>query len=287
MTNAHTQSLATLSELYARKMGKVSDKWASYLRLYEQEFLFARRNVRSLLEIGVQNGGSLEIWAEYFPSVEKVLGCDINPRCAALQFSDPRIRLTVGDATSPTTVAEVLRDVGSLDVVIEDGSHIPRDVIAAFQLYWPKIRPGGVFIAEDLSCDYFPGHEGSITRKDTANCFFAQLVHLINHEHWAGVVPIESLFAHFKFNIPFTPAEWVGTIASISFHNSVVIVRKAVSVNDTLLGDRVVAGDVATVDDAVLSVRATGQSSLLGLHERPHGAPAGVAGKASFANLFR
>lgn len=287
MIDTHSHPLPTLAEMYACRKGKVSDKWASYLTLYEREFSFSRRNVRNLLEIGVQNGGSLEIWAEYFPSVEKVLGCDINPRCAALQFSDSRIRLIVGDATSPATVTEVLRDVGSLDVVIEDGSHIPRDVIAAFQLFWPKIRPGGVFIAEDLSCDYFPGHEGSITRKDTTNCFFAQLAHLINHEHWVGVVPIESLFAHFKFKIPFAPREWVGTIASISFHNSVVIVRKAVSVDDTLLGDRIVAGDVATVDDAVLSVRGSGQSSLLGLHERPHGASAGVAGKASFANLFR
>ena len=37
----------------------------------------------NLLEIGVRNGGSLELWAEYFNKAVNIVGCDIDEACAA------------------------------------------------------------------------------------------------------------------------------------------------------------------------------------------------------------
>jgi hypothetical protein len=53
-----------------------------------------------LLEIGVQNGGPLEIWAKYFLKAEKIVGCDIDQNCGRLQFADPRIKIVIGDVNS-------------------------------------------------------------------------------------------------------------------------------------------------------------------------------------------
>lgn len=57
----------TLKQLYALHTGKVSDKWSSYLDAYENILSKYRHKPINLLEVGVQNGGSLEIWAKYFP----------------------------------------------------------------------------------------------------------------------------------------------------------------------------------------------------------------------------
>jgi hypothetical protein len=68
----------SIETLHRNKIGKVSDKWDSYLGYYDA-LLGPRRHLPvSILEIGVQNGGSLETWAEYFKSGERFVGCDIN-----------------------------------------------------------------------------------------------------------------------------------------------------------------------------------------------------------------
>ena len=51
--------------------GKISDKWNLYLDIYERIFCSLRNKPISLLEIGIQNGGSLEIWASYFSLAKK------------------------------------------------------------------------------------------------------------------------------------------------------------------------------------------------------------------------
>ena len=73
----------SLRDLYSTHSGKVSDKWSTYLDEYERIFSEYRDKPVRLLEIGVQNGGSLEIWRQYFPNAELILGCVIYTRPAA------------------------------------------------------------------------------------------------------------------------------------------------------------------------------------------------------------
>ncbi len=51
--------------------GKVSDKWELYVNEYDRIFSPYRDRPLNLLEIGIQNGGSLEIWPTYFPYAQK------------------------------------------------------------------------------------------------------------------------------------------------------------------------------------------------------------------------
>ncbi len=279
--DVQVQSLQTL---YAQHQGKVSDKWSSYLTLYDSVLSPVRQSVRSLLEIGVQNGGSLELWAQYFADAQHIVGCDIDAKCANLKFEDTRIHVVVDDATLSATRDRVARVSATFDVVIEDGSHIPREVISAFLRYWPMVKPGGIFIAEDLHCDYFPGHEGGIARRKLANRFFAELVHIINLEHWEGVQSIPALLREYAAGELVEQAQLADSIASISFHNSVAVIRKAQTPSHVTLGRRVVVGTKAMVDDAVLRAQDTGVSSLLGLHEANRQAP--ISTTASFSGLF-
>src|SRR4051794_13318262 len=84
-----------LADLYAAHHGKVSDKWSLYLATYQRRFApYQSKSVR-FLEIGVQNGGSLAIWAQYFKSAIAIIGCDINAACGELCYDDPRISVVV------------------------------------------------------------------------------------------------------------------------------------------------------------------------------------------------
>jgi len=70
----------TLKQLFLEHQGKVSDKWSLYLDEWDRFFKPYRDQSINLLEIGIQNGGSLEIWSRYFPKAGKLVGCDIDKK---------------------------------------------------------------------------------------------------------------------------------------------------------------------------------------------------------------
>jgi SAM-dependent methyltransferase len=128
---------------------KVTDH--SYGPVYDALLAPDRLRVCTLLEIGVLEGASLRAWADAFPSAI-VFGIDIN--LPPDRVVGERCRVTQADAADPLSVARALSMLGigplSLDVVIDDASHKFRDQIAAFLLLWDYIRPGGIYVIEDI-----------------------------------------------------------------------------------------------------------------------------------------
>ena len=142
-----------------------------------------------LLEIGIQNGGSLALWAKYFPNAKHIVGCDVDPACKALAYDDARIRIVSADANSPEALNQIDSISDAFDIVIDDGSHVPRDVIASFLNYFPRLSPGGLYVAEDLHCDYLASHDGGILEPYTATNFFVCLVKLMSRTYWRDQLP--------------------------------------------------------------------------------------------------
>lgn len=230
-----------LRQLYAEHSGKVSDKWSLYLEEYDRWFAeFADRPI-SMLEIGVQNGGSLDVWSRYFSNAEAIIGCDINEDCAKLSYSDPRITLIVGDACAPAIRNRILARSSHFDIVIDDGSHLSSDIVRAFCLYFPAIRDGGMFVAEDLHCSYWDHFEGGLYDPNSSIGFFKLLADVVNHEHWG--VPksrkdiLRKIFEKYGCELP---EETLSLVRSIEFVNSMCVVRK--SHGRATLGRRVIAG---------------------------------------------
>jgi glycosyltransferase involved in cell wall biosynthesis len=234
--------MKTLLDFYKSHTGKVSDKWSLYLREYDRLFAPYRDQAISMLEIGVQNGGSLEIWSLYFPNAQKFVGCDINPDCAKLTYADPRIAVIVGDATTPETQVQVLAQSASFDLIIEDGSHTSSDIVKAFARYFPALKSGGLFVAEDLHCSYWQDYEGGIFHPYSSITFFKHLADVVNHEHWGVERNRTDLIAGFKqlLGVDFEE-EMLSQISSIEFINSICIVRKR-SADENSLAERVITG---------------------------------------------
>jgi GT2 family glycosyltransferase len=237
----------TLVTLYAEHVGKVSDKWSIYFNEYDRILGAYRNKPVCLLEIGIQNGGSLEIWSKYFPHAQKLVGCDINPDCAGLSYEDPRIAVVVGDANSDTTQAELLRYAPTFDVIMEDGSHRSSDIVKSFARYFPHLADDGVFIAEDLHCSYWDAFEGGLFAPFSAITFFKRLVDVISHEHW-GIAKhstdiLRGFFSTYGFAIDEATLQHVH---SVEFINSMCVIRKAQRERNRL-GARVIVGAVGTV----------------------------------------
>jgi cephalosporin hydroxylase len=145
----------TVSGLYAEHHGYVSDKWASYLPVYDRWFSCYQDAPVNLLEVGVQNGGSLQIWAKYFANAKKIVGCDINPDCAQLTYDDPRMALVIGDVKAATVRQQIMKYAELYDIIIDDGSHKNADIVKTFQYFYPRLAPGGIYVVEDLHCSYW------------------------------------------------------------------------------------------------------------------------------------
>ncbi|MHB8843714.1 MAG: class I SAM-dependent methyltransferase [Nitrospirota bacterium] len=232
----------TLQRLFQGQDGKVSDRWSSYLAEYDRLFSDFRSRPINLFELGVQNGGSLEIWAQYFTKAARLIGCDINPDCKLLMFDDPRISVVVGDANNDETETAIVALAQAFDLVIDDGSHRSSDVVRSFGRYFPHVSDGGLFIVEDLHCSYWQEYEGGLYDPYSSMSFFKRLADVINHEHWGVSMSSIELLAGFsrQYGASFNE-ELLSHIHSIEFINSLCVIRKSVPDNNRL-GVRTISG---------------------------------------------
>lgn len=191
-------------DLLMRRHG--TDKlWAHhYEDEYARHFEPIRHRPINLLEIGIggygvahRGGESLKVWRDYFPS-GVVHGLDIEDK----SFLDgDRLHTHRG---SQSDVELLTRLAGAddpdyrFDVVIDDGSHRQSDILISFTTLFPLLRPGGVYVIEDLETAYRPDHEGNPAplrrplddaRNATAIDLIAGLIDGLHWPFWKGRTP--------------------------------------------------------------------------------------------------
>lgn len=107
------------------------------------------------LEVGVFRGASCRMWDEYFRHPEaRLFAIDRKRRHLRNVPRSPRWRGLRGDQSDPTFLGRVREEVEALDVVVEDGQHIPRYQIQCFESLWPVLRPGGIYAIEDIDTSF-------------------------------------------------------------------------------------------------------------------------------------
>lgn len=179
-------------ELFRSHTGYVCDKWEQYLAVYDAEIgqLVARGQPLNLLEIGVQNGGSLEIWAKLLPAGSRITGIDIDPSCAALSLP-ANVRVVIGDASKVEFLQAALGDQ-TFDIVIDDGSHRSKDIVGAFRALFPRLRPSGKYFIEDLHASYWREFGGSFRGADSAAEFLKSLVDALHADHFKEIPAVNA-----------------------------------------------------------------------------------------------
>jgi hypothetical protein len=153
----------------------VSDKifWHRYLPFYEPYFE-RLGDAAWVMEYGVDRGASIAYLSRRFEHAQ-VLGCDIiEPRPEWPR--SPRIGYATVDQGDRASLSRLLeRFPGPYDLVIEDGSHQPAHQAYCLVATLPHIRPGGVYVLEDLHTshpEYRPaGRRGRGRSGHAVNCY--------------------------------------------------------------------------------------------------------------------
>jgi SAM-dependent methyltransferase len=214
-----TRTRMHFSELFLDHRGKLVDKWEQYLEIYEREigrFRKAKRPIR-LLEIGVQNGGSLELWRKYLPQGSHIYGIDIDKRVESLEFETDHINVSIFDASNKRIAERHILD-HKFDIIIDDGSHRSNDVINSFKIFFKYLNGFGIYIIEDLHCSYMKYYGGGLKKPDSSIEYLKQIIDTLNNDH------IDQSERAAKPDATLAGlAPWLGRI---SFYDSAAVVEK-------------------------------------------------------------
>ncbi|HST18971.1 MAG TPA: class I SAM-dependent methyltransferase [Gaiellaceae bacterium] len=167
-----------MERLFYSHDGRSAAKWHHYLALYDRHVEPFRGTHVRLLELGVLHGGSLQLWRDYLGDQAVIHGIDIDERCATI--SEPGITVHVGDASDPTLLREVVREMGGIDILIDDASHLSEHQIAAFEAIWPLLADDGIYICEDLHASYWQALGGGYLETGS---FIEYVKHLVDRLH--------------------------------------------------------------------------------------------------------
>lgn len=112
---------------------------------YENEFKKYKNKQISLLEIGINGGGSLYLWGKYFED-GNILGIDIVDRIQSQWKGLPNVKYLIDDAYD----SKVVDSLQKFDIIIDDGPHILESQILCIEKYLNKLNMGGILIIEDI-----------------------------------------------------------------------------------------------------------------------------------------
>jgi cephalosporin hydroxylase len=140
-------------------------KWAHYLSIYSRLFAPFRNSAPRFLEIGVSQGGSLEMWRSFFGPNATIFGIDVDSECA--KFDDHIASVRIGSQADPAFLHSVVAEMGGLDIVLDDGSHVASLQAASLKTLFPLLSYGGLYIVEDAHTAYWSAFEGGYRRRGT------------------------------------------------------------------------------------------------------------------------
>lgn len=127
----------------------------SYLDIYDILFSPIRSSVTRILEVGVAQGGSIDLWSKYFTNAE-VVGVDCTLSSLVYDFStNAKVSLFTQNAYD-TNFVESLGH-GTFDIVIDDGPHTHQSMKDFASMYSNLLKPSGILVIEDIqSYEWIP-----------------------------------------------------------------------------------------------------------------------------------
>lgn len=196
------------------------DNGHGYLDFYEIFLAPHRHKEIKLIEIGVggyeypdRGGQSLRMWDQYFDNPYTLIaGVDKYPKY--LPGFTQRVRTFAIDQTDSTELNSLVELMGSApDIVIDDASHINPLSIQTFDIMFGLLKPGGIYIWEDVHTSFwadYKGHNKPMT-PGTALHYLGRL---------AAGLQVDTIQSEFR-------QMWDGHIKSMHFmRNTCVIIKR-------------------------------------------------------------
>jgi hypothetical protein len=211
VTRLRSHDLTKLATIYG------SDKWGKhfYTTHYSEHFHKLRHNKLKILEIGVggyenpyKGGASLRMWKRYFPK-SWIYSIDIYDKST---LQEKRIKIFQGSQADEAFLKNISSQIGPLDIIIDDGSHIVSHVLTSFKILFPFLKEGGIYVTEDTQTSYWPNFEGNsenLNDPATSMGFFKSLADGLHYREFLKQDYVPSYFdshiiaVHFYHNLVF------------------------------------------------------------------------------------
>lgn len=199
-----------LKRYFFGNRGNLIHKWLHYFDIYDRHFDKYRKKRITLLEFGVSHGGSLQMWKKYFGRKARIVGVDINPQCQKLV--EKQIEIFIGSQEDKDFLRRLMKKIGKVDIVIDDGGHTMTQQLTTFEEVYPYVREGGTYLVEDLHTSYWSEFGGGLQNKGTFIEKSKELIDQLNAWH--------SRTKGLKVD------EFTRTTASMHFYDSIVVFEK-------------------------------------------------------------
>lgn len=201
-----------IEDIYYNETTRYTSKWSHYFELYEKYFNKFVGCSPTVLEIGVDNGGSMEMWHHYFHNqlpYPKIIGIDNRPKVRVLDL--PNTTILYGEQGDPAFWDNFNQEHGSMDIVIDDGSHYSNHQILTFEKLFPQLNDDGVYFVEDTHSSYMPVFYGELKGRWTFIEYCKNLIDVLHQDHYETDQTIHP---------------WMRWIKGIHFYDSVVVIEK-------------------------------------------------------------
>ncbi|WP_129593824.1 class I SAM-dependent methyltransferase [Seramator thermalis] len=127
-----TNNMNDLEKYFYNNNDKLIDKWLHYFNIYDIYFnKYKNKEEIVILEIGVFQGGSLQMWKSYFGPNAKIYGIDINPNCKS--FEEKNIEIFIESQSDRAFLRKIKQEIPKVDILIDDGGHKMNQQIIAFE----------------------------------------------------------------------------------------------------------------------------------------------------------
>lgn len=150
-----------LERYFKENQGHGIHKWMHYFDIYDRHFAPYRGKDPVVVEIGVQGGGSLRMWKDYFGPGSKIYGID-HKDLRGLSDPENGIEVLIGNQNDRESLQEMVDIIGPIDILIDDGGHHMHQMINTFEIMYPAVKDGGLFLCEDTYTAYKKGGDGTL-----------------------------------------------------------------------------------------------------------------------------
>jgi hypothetical protein len=145
------------------KYGTDKATFHNFCNIYEEKFKHLKDEKIEFLEIGIDNGFSLKMWADYFTN-GMIYGADIFEK----RFLDSeKIKTFQVNQANATELGFLPRN---LDIIVDDGGHTMLQQQLSFRvLFCNNLKSNGFYVIEDLHTStesYYNGY-GSNEKNNT------------------------------------------------------------------------------------------------------------------------
>ena len=189
-----------------------------YINTYESYFSEIKDKKLKILEIGIADGKSLLTWSDYFKN-SIIVGLDIHKIDVIEKKLDrENIKIHQGSQSDEIFINKIIKQYNSFDIIIDDGSHLSKDVKKSFHLLFPHLNNDGIYVVEDMQTSYnhfFGGNPFDLKYSNSHMNFFKNLTDRLNYQEIA--------------NPFYTTKDYDAQITNISFYHNLVFVRKGLN----------------------------------------------------------